>query len=92
MGWNAIASAGEPDYIYNHDCIQTRGPAMRRSKEDSLKTRRSIVLAACVYALRCLCPRHLPTNEGLFRQVDIVTEPGSLVDPPCGAPVAPDAV
>ncbi|MBK8978427.1 MAG: hydantoinase B/oxoprolinase family protein [Planctomycetes bacterium] len=47
-----------------------------------------VVLAACVYALRCLCPERLPTNEGLFRVVRVTTEPGSLLDPRRPAPVA----
>ncbi len=49
---------------------------------------RSIVLAACVYALRCLCPGRLPTNQGLFRLVTLRTRPGSLVDPRSPSPVA----
>ncbi|MCU0863874.1 MAG: hydantoinase B/oxoprolinase family protein [Planctomycetes bacterium] len=49
---------------------------------------RSIALAACVYALRCLCPDRLPTNEGLFRLIELRTRPGSLVDPRSPAPVA----
>ena len=48
----------------------------------------SIVLAASVYVVRCLCPERLPTNDGLFRRVDVVTEPGTLVDPIAPAPVA----
>lgn len=48
----------------------------------------SIVLAACVYVLRCLCPERLPTNDGVFRCVRVVTERGSLVDPVPPAPVA----
>lgn len=47
-----------------------------------------IVRAASVYVLRCLCPPHLPTNEGLFRVVDIVTRQGSLLDPRRPAAVA----
>lgn len=49
---------------------------------------RSIVMAACVYALRCLCADRLPTNEGLFRLVELQLRPGSLVDPRSPAPVA----
>lgn len=49
---------------------------------------RGIVMAACAYALRCLCPARLPTNEGLFRVVEVVTEPGSLLQPVSPAPVA----
>lgn len=47
-----------------------------------------IVMAACVYSLRCLCPGRLPTNDGLFRLLRLVTRPGSLVDPRSPAPVA----
>lgn len=47
-----------------------------------------IALAACVYSLRCLCPGRLPTNDGLFRLLKLVTRPGSLVDPRSPAPVA----
>jgi N-methylhydantoinase B len=49
---------------------------------------RGIVLAACVYALRCLCAHRLPTNDGLFRLVTLRTRPGSLVEPRSPAPVA----
>jgi N-methylhydantoinase B len=49
---------------------------------------RGIVLAACVYALRCLCPGRLPMNDGVFRLVRLVTRPGSLVDPRSPSPVA----
>lgn len=54
----------------------------------AVNANRSIVLAACVYALRCLCPADMPTNAGLFARLDVLTTPGSLVDPPDGAPVA----
>ncbi|MEM7200758.1 MAG: hydantoinase B/oxoprolinase family protein [Planctomycetota bacterium] len=54
----------------------------------SVNANPSIVRAAGVYALRCLCPERLPTNEGLFRCLRIVTEPGSLLDPRPPAAVA----
>ncbi|MCB9889134.1 MAG: hydantoinase B/oxoprolinase family protein [Planctomycetes bacterium] len=53
-----------------------------------INANRSIVLAACVYVLRCLCPGRLPTNEGLFRRLTVQTTPGTLVDPLSPAPVA----
>jgi N-methylhydantoinase B len=56
--------------------------------EGGLNANRSIVLAACAYALRCLCPSRLPTNEGLFRRIEVRTRRGSLVDPLPPAPVA----
>ena len=48
----------------------------------------SIALAACVYAVRCLCPARLPTNDGVFRCITLRTERGSLIDPVAPAPVA----
>ena len=56
--------------------------------EGGVNANRGIVTAACVYAVRCLCPGRLPTNQGLFRLLDVVTRPGSLVDPVSPAPVA----
>ncbi|MBK8098847.1 MAG: hydantoinase B/oxoprolinase family protein [Planctomycetes bacterium] len=49
---------------------------------------RSVVTAACVYALRCLCPDRVPTNAGLFRLLAITTRSGTVVDPRSPAPVA----
>ncbi|MCB9876086.1 MAG: hydantoinase B/oxoprolinase family protein [Planctomycetes bacterium] len=54
----------------------------------SVNANPGIALAASVYALRCLCPDRLPTNDGLFRLLKIETRPGSLVDPIAPAPVA----
>ncbi|MEO0480212.1 MAG: hydantoinase B/oxoprolinase family protein [Planctomycetota bacterium] len=48
----------------------------------------SIALAASVYALRCLCPDRLPTNEGVFRAVECRTRKGSLLEPQSTAAVA----
>jgi len=66
-------------FDWRRTCDQARG---------GVNANRSIVMAACVYALRCLCPDRLPTNEGLFRLVTLETRPGSLVDPVSPAPVA----
>ncbi len=49
---------------------------------------RSVVTAACAYAVRCLCPTRLPTNDGLFRLFTVTTRPGTVVDPLRPAPVA----
>jgi N-methylhydantoinase B len=59
-----------------------------RQASGGINANRSIVLAACVYALRCLCASRLPTNDGLFRLIEVVTEQGTLVDPIRPAPVA----
>ena len=56
--------------------------------QGGINANRSVVLAACAYAIRCLCPERLPTNDGLFRLFSVVTRPGSLVDPIKPAPVA----
>jgi N-methylhydantoinase B len=52
-----------------------------------INANRSVVLAASVYALRCLCPGRLPTNDGLFRLLRLQTRPGTIVDPIRPAPV-----
>ncbi len=56
--------------------------------EGGINANRSIVMAACVYTVRCLCPDRLPTNEGLFRRLVVETTPGTLVEPLAPAPVA----
>jgi N-methylhydantoinase B len=56
--------------------------------EGGINANRSIVRAACVYVLRCLCTDRVPMNEGVFRCLSLCTEPGSLVDPIAPAPVA----
>jgi N-methylhydantoinase B len=48
----------------------------------------NVVLAASAYVLRCLCPERLPTNEGLFRVIEVKTRPGTVLDPRPPAPVA----
>ncbi len=53
-----------------------------------INANRSVVTAACVYVLRCLCEQRCPTNQGLYRRLEILTEAGSLVDPIAPAPVA----
>ena len=49
---------------------------------------RAVALAAVFYALRQLLPPDTPTNDGLMRDVDVLTRPGSLVDARYPAPVA----
>jgi len=67
------------EFDWRGSCDQARG---------GVNANRGIVLAACVYALRCLCEHRLPTNDGLFRLVSLRTRPGSLVEPRSPAPVA----
>ena len=56
--------------------------------QGGVNANRSVVLAACAYAVRCLCPERLPTNEGLFRLFTVATKKGTVVDPIRPAPVA----
>lgn len=63
-----------------------RGTAPQAS--GGINANRSIVTAACVYVLRCLCQKRCPTNQGLYRRLEILTEIGTLVDPVAPAPVA----
>jgi N-methylhydantoinase B len=67
------------EFDWRGSCDQARG---------GVNANRGIVLAACVYVLRCLCAHRLPTNDGLFRLVTLRTRPGSLVQPRSPAPVA----
>lgn len=69
--------------LLTFDFTQTDGQAA-----GGINANRSIVLAACVYTLRCLCPDRLPTNDGLFRRIRVKTTPGTLVEPLAPAPVA----
>jgi N-methylhydantoinase B len=41
---------------------------------------RAIAVSAVHYALRCLAPDEMPSNDGLMNRVRVVTRPGSVVD------------
>lgn len=71
--------AGRAEFDFRRTCGQAKG---------GVNANRGIVLAACVYSIRCLCPDRLPVNQGLFRLVTLRTTPGTLVDPRSPAPVA----
>jgi N-methylhydantoinase B len=71
--------SGAATFDWRRTCDQAEG---------SVNANPGIALAACVYALRCLCPGRLPTNDGLFRLIRLQTRKGSLVDPRWPAPVA----
>ncbi|MFP4597009.1 MAG: hydantoinase B/oxoprolinase family protein [Persicimonas sp.] len=49
---------------------------------------RAVTLSAVLYVFRCLAPAELPSNGGYMRCVEVVSEPGSLVDAEYPAPVA----
>ena len=49
---------------------------------------RAVTVSAVMYAFRCLAPPELPSNSGYMRCIDVVTEPGSLVDARYPAAVA----
>lgn len=54
----------------------------------NLNAPEAVVRAAVLYALRVLAGADLPLNDGLLRRVDLLTRPGSLLQPPPGAAVA----
>lgn len=70
---------GKAVFDWRGTCDQARG---------GVNANRSIVMAACAYALRCLCEGRMPTNDGLFRLIELRLRPGSLVAPVSPAPVA----
>jgi N-methylhydantoinase B len=49
---------------------------------------RAIAESAVFYLLMCLLPEGTPANSGVMRSVDVLTTPGSIVDPVYPAPVA----
>ncbi len=72
-------AGGRAEFDWSGTCDQAQG---------GVNANRGISMAACVYAVRCLCPGRLPTNQGLFRLLRLVTRSGSLVEPRSPAPVA----
>jgi N-methylhydantoinase B len=54
----------------------------------SVNCPRAVAVAAVLYSLRQLLPAGTPTNDGLLRDVELLTRPGSLVDARYPAPVA----
>jgi len=57
-------------------------------REGAVNTTRAVVVSAVFYCLRLLLPPGTPTNEGVLRRVEVITESGSLVDARYPAPVA----
>ncbi|RAL22956.1 5-oxoprolinase [Lujinxingia litoralis] len=53
-----------------------------------LNVPRAVAVSAALYAFRCLAPPELPSNAGYMRCVEVLTEPGSVVDARWPAPVA----
>lgn len=41
---------------------------------------RAVTLSAVLYVFRCLLPGDVPANDGLLRPIELVTEPGTVVD------------
>ena len=46
----------------------------------SLNAVRAVTVSAVLYAFRLLCPDDTPTNEGILEAIEIITEPGTIVD------------
>ncbi|MEZ4462553.1 MAG: hydantoinase B/oxoprolinase family protein [bacterium] len=58
---------------------QVRGP---------VNVPRAVTASAVYFAVRCLAPEDMPSNDGFMRCVDVVTRPGSVLDAAWPAPVA----
>ncbi len=41
---------------------------------------RSVTLASVFYCFRCLLPEEVPTNDGCFRPIEVITRRGTVVD------------
>ena len=48
--------------------------------DSSLNAVRAVTIAAVYYALKLLGGARLPANEGVLRQLDILTSPGTVCD------------
>ncbi len=58
---------------------QTAGP---------INVPRAVTVSAVYYAFRCLAPSELPSNAGYMRCIEVLTEPGTLLDARAPAAVA----
>ncbi len=64
--------AGHARFDWTRSASQTRGP---------VNAVRAVVTAASMYALRCVLGDEVAVNDGLLRCVEVVTRPGSVLDP-----------
>ncbi len=63
---------GRARFDWTDSAQQTRGP---------VNAVRAVVTAASMYALRCVLGDDIAVNDGLLRCVEVVTRPGSVLDP-----------
>ncbi len=56
--------------------------------EGPMNAVRSITLSAVYYVFRCLLPEDIPTNDGCFRSIRVVTKRGTVVDANFPSPVS----
>ena len=59
--------------------LQTMGP---------VNAVKAITTSAVQYVLQCLAPGEMPSNAGVMRAIDVLTEPGTIVDASYPAAVA----
>ena len=64
---------------YRESAPQTRG---------GINANRAVTTSATMFSFRCLIREDIPYNAGLLRPIEIVTEPGTLLDPRPPASVA----
>jgi N-methylhydantoinase B len=48
--------------------------------QGSVNAVRAIALSAVLYVFRCLGPADMPTNAGCLRPIEVLTQPGAVVD------------
>ncbi|MEO5989168.1 MAG: hydantoinase B/oxoprolinase family protein [Candidatus Eisenbacteria bacterium] len=63
---------GRALFDWTDSAQQTRGP---------VNAVRAVVTAASMYALRCVLGDDIAVNDGLLRCVEVLTRPGSVLDP-----------
>ena len=56
--------------------------------EGPMNAVRSITLSAVYYVFRCLLPEDIPTNDGCFRPIEVITKRGTVVDANFPSPVS----
>ncbi len=62
------------------DCLTADFTGSAAQVKGSVNAVKAITLSALIYAVRCLMPEDAPTNAGLMKVINLVTERGCIVD------------